>query len=71
MKTKAAKLFSGLLVSAFMLLYMASALFAQIPQNIQVEGEVDDGWSLVFYLLALVIIILGIFLVGKYLKRKK
>jgi uncharacterized membrane protein YhdT len=47
------------------------SVFAQIPQNIKVEGEVDDGWSLVFYLLALVIIILGIFLVGKYFKRRK
>ena len=44
---------------------------AQIPQNIEVDGEPSDIMSYVYYGLALIVFIVLILILGKFFRRKE
>lgn len=53
------------------LLLIPAMLSAQIPQNIEVEGEPANGWQYLLWIMVLLFIIAAIFLILRMVNRRK
>lgn len=53
------------------LLLIPALLSAQIPQNIEVDGEASDGWQYLLWILVLLFIVAAIFLILRLINRRK
>lgn len=58
------------LFAALLLVFSAVSTTAQIPQNIQVDGEATDFWDYVLYTAVLIAVVLVIMVILKIIKRK-
>lgn len=54
----------------FSLLVMPLYSSAQIPQNIEVDGEASNISSYVYYVLALLVFVLVVIILGKFFRKK-
>lgn len=52
-------------------LFVTTVVQAQIPQNIEVEGEPEQGWQYLLYILALLLVLGVIFWIFRIKKGKK
>ncbi len=58
-------------LSTAALLLVPALLRAQIPQNIEVDGEPADGWQYLLWIMVLLFIIAAIFLILRMINRRK
>lgn len=52
-------------------LIFPTLLSAQIPQNIEVDGEAADGWQYLLWILVLLFIVAAVFLILRMVNRRK
>lgn len=50
---------------------LSISAYAQVPQNIEVEGEPEQGWQYLLYVVALLIVLAVIFLILRIVKGAK
>ena len=69
MISKTVKICNRCMLLAF--LFFSTVVQAQIPQNIEVEGEPEQGWQYLLYILALLLVLGVIFWIFRIKKGKK
>lgn len=58
-------------VNSAVFLLIPALLSAQIPQNIEVDGEAADGWQYLLWILVLLFVVAAIFLILRMVNRRK